>query len=31
MNEQIAEFVEENGRITSANVKELAASCGNLS
>lgn len=31
MNEQIAEFVEENGKITSANVKELAASCGNLS
>lgn len=31
MNEQIAEFVEENGRITSANVDELAASCGNLS
>lgn len=31
MNEQIAEFVEENGRITSTNVKELAASCGNLS
>lgn len=31
MNEQIADFVEENGKITSANVDELAASCGNLS
>lgn len=31
MNERIAEFVEENGKITSANVDELAASCGNLS